>query len=158
MKTVVFAILSGSLIIYSCGRKSDDKPESISGSFGADADKTLLTEWVVDGDQNDILSIDNKGKLVRTVSAINENDEVVSTSVESVAVVGKEDFKILKSVVSNKTVKMKSKDQTISTGLQKLDGTYVVLNADEAKIFTTRKKDKHFALKRKASVSTASRN
>ena len=150
---LLIAFLTIAAAFTGCGRKTEDQPQDISGSFGSDADKKLLTEWIVDGDLNDILTIDNQGKLVRTVSRTNDNKEIVKTSVESVAVIGKEDFKILKSVSSIKTLKLNGKDESLATELKKIEGKYIVLNVNEAKLFTSAKKNKYFSLKRKLPVA-----
>ena len=150
MKTILSVTLASASMFASCGRKNDDKNEAaISGNFQPDADKSLLTEWTVDGNKNDILVIDNKGKLVRTVTVMNDKNQEIKTSVESFAIIGKKDFKILRSVSSSKNLMLKGKTTALTANFQKTNGEYQVINKNLVKIFFDAKKVSGFTLNRK---------
>ena len=150
IKTVLSVAMASAIVFGSCGRKNDEKKEkALEGLFQLDASKELITDWVIDGNKNDILVIDNKGKIVRTVTKLNDNKQEIKSSVESYAIIGKKSFKILQSVSSKNTLRLNGKNESLSADLQKIDGEYQVINKNLVKLFFDAKKVKGFTLTRK---------
>ena len=115
IKTILSAAIATATIFASCGRKNDEEKEIVlQGAFQPDASKELLTEWIVDGNKNDILTIDDKGKLVRTVTEKNDSNQEIKARVESYAVIGKKSFKILRTVSSKNTLTLKGKNEILT--------------------------------------------